>query len=93
MGVNIATGEPAWPDRRVGADDPEGFSFGRGVLIGDDVWWPNRDELLVVAASNGQITRRVPLRESLGELGGHLTASGPFLVISRAHRMTVLGPR
>ena len=91
-GVNIANGESAWPHRRVGEDDPEGFSFGRGVLIGNEVWWPNREELIVVNATNGQIQRRVRLRESIAETTGHLTAAGPFVLLNRANRMTVLGP-
>ncbi len=91
-GVNIANGESAWPHRRIGEDDPEGFSCGRGVLIGHEVWWPNRDELIVVNANDGQIQRRVRLRETIAEPGGHLTAAGPFVVINRANRMTVLGP-
>ena len=89
----MATGEPAWPQRRIGYDDPEGFSAGRGVLVGDDVWWPNREELLVVSASTGQITRRVDLHESLHELGGHLTAFGPYLLMSHGNRLTMLGPK
>lgn len=90
-GVTLASGEPSWPNRRVGHDDPEGFSFGCGKLIGDAVWWPNRDELLVVDASSGEITRRVALRESWGLMGGHLTEFGSSLVVSRGAQLTVLG--
>lgn len=91
-GVSLASGEPAWPNRRVGHDDPEGFSFGRGALIGDDVWWPNRDELIVVSAGSGQIKRRLAIHESLGLTAGHLTACGTSLVISRGPQLTVFGP-
>ncbi len=91
-GVDLATGEPAWPHRRVGSDDPEGFSFGRGVLIGSEVWWPNQEELIVVTADSGQITRRLALRESIGLRGGDLTAFGKSLVVSRGRQLTVLGP-
>ena len=90
-GVELATGESAWPHRRVGSDDPEGFSFGRGVLIGNEVWWPNREELIVVAADTGQITRRLALRESLGLSGGDLAAFGRSLIVSRGPQLTVLG--
>lgn len=90
-GVTLASGEPAWPDRRVGHDDPEGFSFGRGTLIGDSVYWPNRDELIVVDAGSGHVTRRIALRESSGLTGGHLTAFGPSLIMSRGAQLTVLG--
>ena len=90
-GVDLASGEPAWRNRRVGHDDPEGFSFGCGTLIGGFVCWPNRDELIVVDASSGQITRRITLRESWGLTGGNLTAFGRSLVISRGAQLTVLG--
>ncbi len=90
-GVALATGEPAWSNRRVGHDDPEGFSFGRGALMSGEVWWPNRDELIVIAVSSGQITRRIAVRESLGLSGGNLTAFGASLAISRGIQLTVLG--
>jgi outer membrane protein assembly factor BamB len=90
-GVAVATGDPAWPHRRVGDDDPEGSSFGRGVLIGRDVWWPNRETLTVVSANSGQIKRRLQLKESLGRTGGHLVAFGRSLALSHGGRLTVLG--
>ena len=90
-GVALATGDPAWPHRRVGHDDPEGSSFGRGVLIDHDVWWPNREELIVVSANSGRIKRRLELKESLGLTGGHLAAFGRSLLVSRGGQLTVLG--
>lgn len=90
-GVALATGDPAWPHRRVGHDAPEGSSFGRGVLIDHDVWWPNREELIVVSANSGRIKRRLELKESLGRTGGHLAAFGRSLVLSRGGQLTVLG--
>lgn len=90
-GVTLATGDPAWPNRRVGHDDPEGSSFGRGTLIGDEIWWPNRNELIVVSAGSGQVTRRIAVRESQGLAAGHLTAFGASLVMSRSAQLTVLG--
>ncbi len=92
-GVNLSTGELAWPQRRIGYDDPEGFSSGCGVLVGDDVWWPHRDELLVVSATTGQITRRVELRESIHEQGGRVAAFGVYLLMSHGNRLTMLGPK
>ena len=90
-GVALATGDPAWPHRRVGHDDPEGSSFGRGVLIDHDVWWPNREELIFVSANSGRIKRRLELKASLGLTGGHLAAFGRSLVLSRGGQLTVLG--
>ncbi len=90
-GVSLATGDPVWPHRRVGHDDPKGSSFGRGVLIDDDVWWPNREELIVVSANSGRIKRRLELKASLGLTGGHLAAFGKSLVLGRGGQLTVLG--
>lgn len=89
-GVALETGESVWPNRRIGFEDPEGTSFGCGALVGETVWWPNRDELIVVEASSGRIMRRVALRELWGLAGGHLTAFGTSLVISRGAQLTVL---
>jgi hypothetical protein len=90
-GVSLANGTPAWPNRRVGDDDPEGSSFGRGLLADHEVWWPNREELLVVAANSGQIKRRWLLNSSLGQSGGHLTGDGRSLVVSGPERLTNWG--
>ena len=90
-GVALASGEPAWPNRRVGNEDTEGTSFGRGALIGGSVLWPNRDELIVVDASSGQVTRRIAVRESRELTGGSLTVFGTSLVMSRGAQLTVLG--
>ena len=90
-GVSLASGEPAWPNRRVGHEDPEGFSFGRGAIIGDEIWWPNREEFIVVDAGTGKIRRRLAVRESLGLTGGHLTPFATSLAVSRGAQLTVLG--
>jgi len=90
-GVTLTSGKSAWPHRRVGNEDPEGFSAGRGVLIHGDVCWPNRDELVMVASDSGQILRRIAVRESLGLSGGHLTNSGASLTISRGAQLSVFG--
>lgn len=89
--VALATGDLAWPHRRVGFDDPEAWSFGRGAIIGNEVWWPNREELVVVDAESGRIARRLLLRESLELSGGNLTAVGTWLVVSRGGQLTIFG--
>ncbi len=91
-GVRLDTGEPAWPQRRVGFDDPEGSSFGRGVLVRNEIWWPTKEELFVVAADSGRILRRIGLRELTGRSLGSLAAWGPFQVVSHHNKLLVLGP-
>ncbi len=90
-GVNVETGEMAWPNRQVGFDDPEGFSAGRGVIVGETVYWPTRDELFVIEVGSGKIARRIPLKALSGELGGHLSTSGSTIVLSRDSHIVALG--
>ncbi len=88
-GVRLSDGGSAWPLRRVGDDDPEGWAVGRGALIGRHIVWPLRDELLVVAAASGRIARRISLRESFSAQGGDLLVSGSHLFIGHDRQMTV----
>lgn len=90
-GVATRTGEFAWPERCVGFHDPEGYSFGRGALSGETIWWPNRDELWEVSATTGQILRRLELRASLSASGGDLLQVDGLLVVSRDSQVTTLG--
>lgn len=91
-GIRTDRGLPAWPNRQVGFDDPEGSSFGRGVIVGHDVWWPTREELWQVSANNGQILRRLPVKNWTGQIAGHLTAFQKFLLVTHGQRLMVLGP-
>lgn len=90
-GISPETGLPAWPHRRVGHDDPEGSSFGKGILVDDDIWWPNRDELVVVNAASGRLCQRRTLHESLGLTGGSLVPFGTSMTVTQGSRLTVLG--
>jgi len=86
--LDIHTGEDIWP--RLGFEDPDGFGYGRGVVTEQSVFWPLRDEILRIDHRNGEITRRIPLRQAYGLQGGNLLISGNYLVIAQADRLDAL---
>lgn len=90
--LNTQNGEMAWPERRVGFNDPGSAGFGRGVLTTRHVYWPLHDGLLQVDHRMGQIVDRVELREAFGQTGGHLLIANGILLIAQADRLVALGP-
>ena len=65
-GLELTTGRVLW---HVGYRDPASFGFGRGILAGDVVYWPTREEILVVDQASGSLQRRIPLRCATGKKG------------------------
>ncbi len=88
-GLALATGHVLW---HVGFKDPASFGYGRGILAGDVVYWPTREEILVVEQATGTLRRRIPLLARDGEGGGNLLLAGDFLVVVQPQRITVFGP-
>jgi outer membrane protein assembly factor BamB len=88
-GLSLATGEPIW---QVGWTDPASFGFGRGILAGDVVYWPTREDIYVVEQSTGRLRRRIPLLARYVESGGNLVLAGDFLVVAQSRRLVVFGP-
>jgi outer membrane protein assembly factor BamB len=89
-GLNLATGRVEW---RVGFTDPASFGFGRGILAGDVVYWPTREDIYVVEQVTGRLRRRIPLLARYVESGGNLVLAGDFLAIAQSRRIVVLGPQ
>lgn len=85
FGLNRATGTVKW---KVGYQDPEGFGYGRGILAGEYVYWPLREEVLVVDAEQGFLTKKIPLRSMHGESGGNLIIVGGRLLIAQPGKIT-----
>lgn len=77
-------GRVAW---HVGFDDPTAHGYGRGVLAGRMVYWPTREEILVVDQHSGAIRRRIPLAALHGERGGNLTIADGFLLVAQPERL------
>ena len=84
-GIDRASGALSW---KVGYLDPEGFGYGRGLLAGGNVYWPLRDELLVVDIEKGQLKQRVALQALQGETGGNLIVAGDQLLIAQPRKVT-----
>lgn len=90
--LNTQNGEMAWPERRVGFNDPGSAGFGRGVLTSRHIYWPLHDGLLQVDHRTGRIVDRVELREAFGQTGGHLLIANNILLIAQTDRLVALGP-
>jgi outer membrane protein assembly factor BamB len=88
-GLELTTGRVEW---HVGFTDPGSFGYGRGVLAGDVIYWPTREEIFVVEQSTGSLRRRIPLLIRDGELGGNLLLAGQNLVVAEPRRIAVFGP-
>jgi outer membrane protein assembly factor BamB len=84
--IDTRTGRARW---RFGGDDPQGFGCGRGVVLGDRILWPTREELWTVDSVSGNALARYALQEALGVSGGHLTVAGDHLVLSGSDHLTV----
>lgn len=81
-GLDLFTGRELWT---TGFEDPAGCGAGRGLLAGRFVYWPTREELLVVDVTTGDPVRRVLLADVYGLAGGGNLAASP-------ERLLIAGP-
>ncbi|HUE15188.1 MAG TPA: PQQ-binding-like beta-propeller repeat protein [Planctomycetaceae bacterium] len=88
-GLALSSGRVLW---HVGYKDPVSFGYGLGILAGDVVYWPTREEILVVEQATGTLRRRIPLLARNGEGGGNIVLASEFLVVAQPQRITVFGP-
>jgi cellulose synthase operon protein C len=92
LALDAATGARSW---RVGGNelrgmtDPESASCGRGIIAGGLVYWPRREDLLMVDVVTGRRERVVPLYQQHGVHGGNLTITSDFLLIAQQNRLSV----
>lgn len=78
-GLDIRSGAIAW-----GRPEPEPAEtgYGRGLLVGDTVWWPTRESIEIVSQKTGQRIRAPIDLQAKGAGGGHLIiAAGRLLVV------------
>ncbi|QDT40490.1 outer membrane biogenesis protein BamB [Gimesia alba] len=87
-GLDRVTGVVKW---KLGSQDPEGYGYGRGVLAGDYVYWPLREEILVVDSERGTLTQRIALRALHGKTGGNLIIAGQQLLVAQPRQVTAFG--
>ncbi len=74
-------------------DNPTLRGFGRGLLAGENVYWPARAEIRVFQAATGREVRQ-PIRLDEREpacAGGNLVAGEGCLVIATAEKLVVFG--
>jgi outer membrane protein assembly factor BamB len=88
-GLDAASGRCLW---HVGFNDPASFGYGRGMLAGDAVYWPTREEILVVDQQTGLLSRRIPLLSRFGRSGGNLILAGDSLVVAGPDRISAYDP-
>jgi hypothetical protein len=56
--------------------------FGRGVIAGHEVFWPNRDKIYVLDAVTGQKTRKPIDIAAITSCGANLVASDGYLLVA-----------
>jgi len=89
-----------WIDRytgRVQARFPERVEadlrgFGRGVLVGDNVLWPTRDRIYVLAQDGARAVRQPIELAPIGMTGGNLVPAGDTLLVAGAERLAAYNP-
>lgn len=85
---DVKTGKliQAWPDT---GNSIEGF--GRGLLAGDKIYWPTRNEIHVLDQKTGLRTDPpIKLQETYRTSGGNLVAGDGYLIVAQPDGMVVL---
>ena len=75
----------AWPDA---GKTHEGF--GRGVLAGDKIYWPTRNEIHVLDQGTGLRSEpSIKLQEAFQTGGGNLAVGDGYLIVAEANQLVV----
>ncbi|HTI51499.1 MAG TPA: PQQ-binding-like beta-propeller repeat protein, partial [Planctomycetaceae bacterium] len=81
------TGRTAWVRGRT---DPEAATRGRSALAGGLVYWPRKEEILLVETATGEIRREVDLAAQHGlRGGGNVALAEGMLLLAQADRLAV----
>ena len=86
--IDINTGKVRWywPENTVPG-------YGRGLLAGNNVYWPTLREIHVLDVQTGRKARpSIPLYERLGVKAGNLVAADGYLIIAQPTRLLVFSP-
>ncbi len=84
---HIKTGElmHSWPDTGHGYE-----SFGRGLLAGDKIYWPTRNEIHVLDQATGLRSEPpIKLQDSYQETGGNLAVGDGYLIVAQTEKLVV----
>ncbi len=88
--IDVDTGRLLWQE---GQDDPAAATWGRGVLAGDLIYWPRREEIRLVEIATGKVRRQVDLAGLYGMPGGgNLTIVGGMLLVAQSDRLLAFSP-
>jgi outer membrane protein assembly factor BamB len=66
--------------------------FGRGLLAGEEVFWPTRKDIYVLGANTGQRTRNPISLKDISDAGANLAAAHNRLIIAGQNKLTVFAP-
>ncbi|MEX0702794.1 MAG: PQQ-binding-like beta-propeller repeat protein [Planctomycetales bacterium] len=87
-GLDARTGAIAWGRPE---PDPARTGYGRGLLVGDAVWWPTRETIEVVSQRSGQRLRDPIQLTAKGAAGGNLLIAADRLLIAQPDRLIAFG--
>ena len=83
--LDTNTGKVLW---REGRTDPEAATWGHGLLAGDLIYWPRREEIRLVEIATGEVCRQINLSEQYGlNGGGNLMIAGGMLLLAQSDRL------
>lgn len=86
--IDVKTGKVIryWPEAGAGYE-----GHGRGILAGDCVYWPTKNEIHVLDQATGTRSDRgpIPLRSAFGIGGGNLSVGDGYLVVSNENSLVV----
>ena len=86
--IDVKTGKilSRWPDSEAGFP-----GFGRGILAGEQVYWPTRTEIHILDQATGLRSDRPPiqLQEKFGTGGGNLVAGDGYLIVAQPEALVV----
>ncbi|MCI0334757.1 MAG: PQQ-binding-like beta-propeller repeat protein [Planctomycetes bacterium] len=88
LDVRSGTKQFVWPE-----SEHAGIrGMGRGLIGGDEVFWPTRDAIYVMHAVTGERTRTPIKLSSISQGGANLAAAHGRLIIAGYDTLTALGP-
>jgi outer membrane protein assembly factor BamB len=85
-GLDTETGRVAW---FAGQSAPEAITHGRAAIAGGHVYWPRREEILMVETAGGRVRRQIDLKNQHGiPGGGNITLVEGGLILAQADRLS-----
>ena len=84
---DVKTGDlkHSWPDSGHGFE-----GYGRGLLAGDKIYWPTRNEIHVLDQATGLRSEPpIKLQESFQEVGGNLAVGDGYLIVAQPDKLVV----